>query len=78
MSEVQVSMINTRGRVVWVDNNKVKEMRDIGWRIIVNPKEKYYPQYDQTVGKAKEDEVGANTKVVENDGYGNPLGIIMV
>lgn len=74
----EVSMVNTRGRVVWIDEVKVVELRDQGWRIIVNPKERYYPQYDQSTGSVKEDEVGSATKVVENDDYNNRLGIIVI
>ena len=78
MAENQISMVNQRGRVVWVDEHKVPELRDQGWRIIVNPKEAYYPQYDQTIGKTKEDEVGASTKVLENDEFKNQLGLIVL
>lgn len=74
----EVSMVNTRGRVVWIEEVKVVELRDQGWRIIVNPKEKYYPQYDQSTGKVAEDEVGADTKVLENSDPSNRLGIIVI
>lgn len=78
MTSVSVSMVNPKGRVVWVDEIRVNQLRDEGWRIIVNPKESYYPQYDQSQGRAKEDEIGGSTKVVENDTYGNRLGIIVI
>ena len=79
MDKVQISMVNTRGRVVWVDEPKVRDLREQGWRIIINPKETYYPQYDQTLGnKVKEDEIGGNTKIVENGNYGDVLGIIVL
>jgi hypothetical protein len=79
MSEVKVSMVNTRGRVVWVEESRIGGLRGEGWRIIVNPKETYYPQYDQTAGgKLKDDEVGGNTRVLENDSYSNQLGIVVI
>lgn len=78
MAENQVSMVNTRGRVVWIEESKIVDLRDQGWRMIVNPKELYYPQYDQSQGKVKEDEVGGATKVIENADQSNPLGIIVI
>lgn len=78
MTEPQVSMVNVRGRVVWVDESKVSDFRDMGWRIIVNPKESYYPQYDQTLGTVKEDQIGGNTHVLDHENYGNKLGIIVL
>lgn len=74
----EISMVNTRGRVVWVEERRIPELRDQGWRIIVNPKETYYPQFDQTTGTAKEDEIGSATKVVENDNYSDQLKIIVL
>ena len=47
--QIQVSMVNTRGRVVWVEESKVRDLREQGWRVIVNPREQYYPQYDQSL-----------------------------
>ena len=77
--ETQVSMINKRGRVVWVEGNKVAALRDEGWRVIVNPKETYYPQYDQSGGKVvPEDEIGVKTKVVDNSFFADVLGIIVL
>lgn len=71
-------MVNPRGRVIWVDEDRVNQLREDGWRIIVNPKELYYPQYDQTQGRPKEDDIGSTTKVVDNEAFGNKLGIIVI
>jgi len=48
--DILVSLVNTRGRIVWVENSKVPKLRQEGWRVIVNPKEIYYPQYDVSIG----------------------------
>ena len=78
MAEVQISMINSRGRVVWVDESRVTGLREIGWRVIVNPKEKYYPQYDQIItNRQPDDEYGDGTHVVD-DVYRDVLGIIVI
>ena len=76
--DITLSMVNTRGRVVWVEEDKVIKLRQEGWRVIVNPKENYYPQYDQSLIKVKEDEIGDSTKVFDNDAYKNTLGIIII
>lgn len=76
--DITLSMVNTRGRVVWVEEDKVVKLRQEGWRVIVNPKENYYPQYDQSLTKVKEDEIGDSTKVFDNDAYRNVLGIIVI
>ena len=75
----QISLVNTRGRVVWVDESKVRQLREVGWRIIVNPKETYYPNFDLSAGvKVPEDQIGAATRVIENHGSQNVLGIIVI
>jgi len=76
--DILVSLVNTRGRIVWVENSKVPKLRQEGWRVIVNPKEIYYPQYDVSIGKVKEDEIGDTTQVLDNDAYRNTLAIIVL
>lgn len=77
-NDILISMINTRGRVVWVEESKVPGLRQEGWRIVVNPKENYYPQYDHSTGKVQEDDIGDSTRVIDNDAYMNVLGIIAI
>lgn len=43
-----ITMINTRGRVVHVKRWEVPHLKtDQGMKIIVNPKQEYYYEYDQ-------------------------------
>lgn len=42
------SMINTRGRVIQVLNNDVPQRKSEGWKVVVNPRRDYYPEYDQS------------------------------
>lgn len=44
-----ISLINPRGRVTMVRLWEVAMLKTQGWRIINNPKEDYYPQFDQTL-----------------------------
>lgn len=74
MSQISITLINPRGRVVEVEEYKAQGLRDQGWRTIVNPKEDYYPQYDQSLGHVKDDGTNNNTRVIEDLG-GNKLGI---
>jgi len=41
-----ISMVNTRGRVMRVHAWEVDNLRRQGCKVIYNPKEEYYPQYD--------------------------------
>ncbi len=72
----KVSLIGTDGKVRWIEERKVPEFIDKGWRHITNPKEVYYPQYDARLKQVKPDEVGNSTRVIENIGISNPLGIV--
>lgn len=74
----KVSLIGIDGKVRWIEESKVPDYIDRGWRVIVNPKEAYYPQYDQRFQNAKPDEVGKSVKVIENSNHGNKLGIIVL
>ncbi len=78
MDENRISMIGVDGKVRWIDQLKVTEFREKGWRVIVNPKETYYPQYDQALNKPKEDEVGTNTQVLDNDNFKDLLGVFVL
>lgn len=46
-----VTMVNTRGRVMRVFRWEVDNLRKQGCKIIWNPKEEYYPQYDLSMTK---------------------------
>lgn len=49
----KISLINKRGRVVWVDQTQVQGLMDQGFQVISNPKQTYYPQYDQDLNKGQ-------------------------
>ena len=74
----KVSLIGVDWKVRWIEEIKVPEFIDKGWRHITNPKETYYPQYDARLHEVKPDTVGNSTKVIENTDVGNPLGIIVI
>lgn len=75
--EITISMIATDGKVKWIERSKVSLFREKGWYIIQNPKEKYYPQYDQALNKPQEDTVGTATRVIKT-GFEDVLGIVIV
>lgn len=50
-----VSLVNTRGRVMWVRAWEIDNLRRQGCKVIYNPKEEYYPQYDLSVDQVKPD-----------------------
>lgn len=43
-----ITLVNTRGRVVEAREWEVETLKAQGCKVIVNPRETYYPQYDQT------------------------------
>lgn len=57
-----VALVNKRGRVVWAHPWEVELLRRQGSRVIVNPKEDYYPQYDQELANA----TALSDQLVEN------------
>ena len=42
-----VSMLNKRGRVIYVDKKDVEKNTQLGMRVFPNPKQDYYPQFDE-------------------------------
>ncbi len=42
----EITMINTRGRVVRVRRWEMPFCREQGMKVIVNPKQEYYPEHD--------------------------------
>ena len=42
----QVTMINPRGRLTWVNQNELDLRKQQGWKIVVNPRRDYFPEYD--------------------------------
>lgn len=63
-------MVNTRGRVMWVHGWEVDNLRKQGCKVIYNPKEEYYPQYDLSIDQIKPErdllfEVSANSETIE-------------
>lgn len=47
----KVSFINQRGRVIWAETQETAKMLKLGFRLIANPQQAYYPQYDQQLNK---------------------------
>lgn len=77
--DIKVSMIATDGKVRWVDQDKSSEFVERGWRMVMNPKETYYPQYDQALNKKPvPDDVGNAMRVIDDDKDRNKLGIIVL
>lgn len=77
MEEIKTYMVNPRGRVVAVEQHQLRELAEKGWRIIQNPKEDYYPQYDQSRAKPKSEESDERTQIVEVDAKDH-LGLIVI
>jgi hypothetical protein len=75
--DLMVPMLN-RGRVVYVPKSEVAMQIEKGWIRIENPKQDYYPQYDQAYNKMAEDDRVAITRLVDNDDYVDRLGVIQV
>ena len=46
----QQTLINPKGRVVFVHNAEVEIRRAQGWKIINNPRQDYYPEWDTSAG----------------------------
>lgn len=42
----EVTLVNTRGRVVRARRWEVPLLREQGMKMIVNPKQEYYPEFD--------------------------------
>ena len=53
--EIKLSMINSRGRIVFIDKRQLKEAIEQGLRLFPNPKEKYYPELDSELNKQAKD-----------------------
>lgn len=62
-----ISMVNPRGRVTWVRRWEIHMLREQGYRIINNPKEEYYPEYDQTSHNAESVIEGTESPSLEED-----------
>lgn len=44
-----ISMIDTRGEVKWIRQTEVSLQKEKGWRVVSNPHQTYYPQYDSQI-----------------------------
>lgn len=51
-----ISMVNVRGRVIWVHRWEVDIERQRGSKVISDPRQDYYPQYDQELNKGREND----------------------
>lgn len=51
MNDVLTSVINIAGRVQWLPKDQARHLVEVkkSHRYIVNPKQTYYPQYDQNL-----------------------------
>lgn len=47
-----ITMVNTRGRVMRVYRWEMDNLKKQGCKIVWNPKEEYYPQYDLSLNNA--------------------------
>ena len=72
-----MSLIGVDGKVRWIEESKVREFVDKGWRHIQNPKETYYPQWDMRNQDVEPDREGSRTRVIESNPM-NLLGIIVL
>lgn len=48
IEETKLTFLNPSGRVITANGNMKKELLAKGFRMIVNPKEEYYPSYDKS------------------------------
>ena len=54
----EVTLVNKVGRVVRAKKWEIENLKNFqGMRIIFNPKQEYYPEYDQSIVKQKEQTV---------------------
>lgn len=60
-------MINTRGRVITVHLWEVDVERDKGSKVINNPKETYYPQYDKSLSLESDVDPSPPNQVEDDD-----------
>ena len=80
MDDIKVSVIGVDGKVRWLETRQAKQfVEERGGQYILNPKEKYYPQFDQAhaLAKKREDfknDDGIERATVEKD----ILGVIIV
>lgn len=76
--EIKVSMIGVDGKVRWIDQRVAKTMVEKGWQYIQNPKEVYYPQYDQTTAQIKKGVAPDDVKVFLVENANNRLGVVIL
>lgn len=55
MDDNKISLVNTRGRVIWIAQKEVPALLQQGFRLIHNPKESYYPDMDTTINRGQVD-----------------------
>jgi hypothetical protein len=58
----EISMIDTRGEVKWIRQSEVQQQKEKGWRVVSNPHQTYYPQYDTQLNAVVSD----NDQIVES------------
>lgn len=54
--DVPIQLLNPTGRVVTVSSHMKEELLKKGFRIIINPKEEYYPTYDSQADRYLKDQ----------------------
>lgn len=47
-NDALVSLINKRGRIIWVESKEIPALIKLGLKEFPNPKQDYYPDYDQS------------------------------
>lgn len=48
MNDQRVHMVGTDGGLRTIPSYLVDELTKKGWKLVINPKRNYYPEYDQT------------------------------
>lgn len=70
----EITMINTRGRVVRVRRWEMAFCREQGMKVIVNPKQEYYYEYDQENQRS----IPISDSIAENIEEGSLLEVELV
>lgn len=77
--EVKYSVIGIDGKVRWLEKKQADTFIDEkGGQYISNPKEVYYPQYDQTLSTRKSEPPKEEVAVFSVENANTKLGIIIL
>lgn len=77
--DIRLSVIGVDGKVRWLEKKEADRfVRERGGQYISNPKEVYYPQYDQTTVQRKKSEPTRDVQVFTIENANDKLGIIIL